>query len=403
MKQVLQSPAEQEIRQDAQEGRLPAEDVQSVFEFIDHYGTLKDLSPGSRTKYFYALRAFLRAMAATKKTLATLDESSVLALIKRLQDEANNWSEATREDYWKRWTKFYDWVHDRRGATWNAQAVALLTDAKKKYRYHAKKNRIIKKSILSPEEMLELIHAETNLCYKALFSVTFEGGLRYGEVASLQLRDVQKNGNGFVLQLRASKTERRPIFLVQFSVPYLSKWLQYHPSKGQEDAPLFLNTQGRTLDNDATNKKLRELAELAGLKKPKLSMHSLRHSRASQLAQSINEFEMRKIFGWSANSGMPSVYVRSEAIDAKKAILRASGMEKEEETKPAGKPCLRCSHLNAYSAEYCDNCSLPLDAQKLESIKATVEAIKLEEAFDKMVERLDARIIAKVEQMLKNV
>lgn len=413
MKKKEHKTPEQELQEAGEKGLINAQDVQAVFEFIDSYGTLNELSTGSRKKYFFSIGAFLREIGGSGHKLESLDEARTMNLIKFLQaggvrnkkstrkgEQTKPWSEATKEDYWKRWCKFYEWVHERRGENWNPGAVRLHLDAKKKYRYKANNNLVEKKSILTPEEMLQLIYAETNLCYKVFFSVVYEGGLRFGEAASLKVCDVEKNGNGYKIQLRASKTVKRPVHLVQFSTAYLGRWLEQHPLK-HENAPLFTNTKGEPLQNEAVNKKLRELAERTGLKKPKLSMHSLRHSRATALCQHINEFEMRKIFGWAPGSRMPEVYIRSEAIDELKALKKAAGLGEKEEAKQTGRVCLHCRHINPYTAEYCDNCNLPLDAEKLQRIKTTVDAVKVEEAAERMIERLYPKLLADIEARVR--
>lgn len=393
-------PSSKELLQQAiNSGKIHHDDGRHFQEFLQYYTTIKRLSNRSKTKYEYCVRQFLERIRAMDRHMAALDEKDALRLIRWLQDAS--WSEDTKADYWDRFTRVYEWASARYGP-WQTTAAPLLAGPKK-YVYRIDKNKVEKKGTLTPEEILRIVHLEPDLSYKVFFAVTYEGGMRAGEAFSLRLRDVErhKTGRTYTLHVRQSKTEKRPIPLIHFSTAYLEKWLTAHPHKANPDAPLFTNTLGDPLRNETANKRLRQLLVLAQLNKRKISLHSLRHSRATELAGVLNEFQMCRLFGWNIGSRMPATYIREGAIDVRGALLKGYGMEKEEAHKIEGRACLQCEHLNPADAEYCDNCSLPLDAQRIEKLKADVDTLRSQDLLKRLLREARADLIRDVVRELK--
>ena len=397
----------------AKSNRITAQDAELAGEFIEYYSTTETLSKGSRNKYYYSLLFFLEQIKKRQTTVAGLNEKDVLFLKQYLgvatikhrhaTDLDKLLSEDTKRDYWLRFCKFYGWAHERYGEGWDKQAYALLA-GKKKTRYKVDKNRIERKGILSPEEVLQLVHAEDELCYKVFFAVLYESGTRSGEALSLRIRDVTKEQNGtYTLNLRKSKTIKRPVPLIQFSTKYLRQWLQRHPDKNNKDAPLFVNVLGTGLNNEGANKHLRDLLKKVGIKREKISLHSFRHSRATELAGIMNEFQMCRFFGWSMGSAMPATYIREQAIDVRGALMAGYGLQKQERTKEVvGVACLQCEHRNPSEAQHCDNCNLPLDPKHLQEMRRGAQELQGRELAKKYALELRQSIIQEVLAELRN-
>ena len=156
-------------------GQINESDGELVLEFIENYGTLKNLSRGSINKYFYTLRNILVVIHSRHTSIQKLQEKDVLAIIHTLR-ERQDWSEDTRSDYWVRFTVFYKWVEKRYGScSENAKRLIVGED---KFDYKIDKNKVEKKGTLTPEEMLQLIHTEPDLAYKTFFAVLYESGMR---------------------------------------------------------------------------------------------------------------------------------------------------------------------------------------------------------------------------------
>jgi hypothetical protein len=212
--------------------------------------------------------------------------------------------------------------------------------------------------------MLTLVTSEPSLEYKVFFGVVFESGMRVGEALSLLIRDVSKTDIGFDIDIRASKTQKRRVFIERYFVSLLDRWLKTHPDKNNPNAKLFTNQQGGELTGFAANKKLKHVSSKLFPEKTKVSIHSLRHSRATELAEIYTEAQMTSFFGWTTASKMTAVYVRKASVDIRHAQRRAYGLE-EAATKEIGRQCLTCGYVNASEVEDCVVCKQPVSHEKI--------------------------------------
>ncbi|MBR9703132.1 phage integrase family protein [Candidatus Woesearchaeota archaeon] len=368
------------------------EDKKLFEEFIGFYAPLKQLAENSQVKYRAGTAQILGWLRKAGGNLQNLKEKHVLSIIKELQN--SSWKEATREDYWLRFCVFMKWLDRKHGIKDKDARELLLGDDK--YRYKRDKNKEQRKNILTPEEVLHLVYTEPSLHYKAFYAVLYESGMRSGEALSLQKRDVKpgKNG-GYILHLRKSKTEKRPIPLFNYSTKYLSRWLKQHP--GSDDSLLFLNQVGEPLTNFAARKHLRHLLKVAKINIPRVTLHSFRHSRATELAGTgINEFEMCKFFGWRMGSDMPRTYIREQNIDVERSLRRAYGLEEEKRPLLAGKYCFSCEAPNSLDAEECDICGFPLSRERFDKVKKNVDSLKTEDLVKKLLREKHKELITEM-------
>jgi site-specific recombinase XerD len=389
------------LEESAKKGLTNKVDVDMVLTFIRFYKVKAQLTEGSVKKYAYGIKQFLIWIKEQDKTIATLDEETTLLLIEKLQH--SKWSEHTRKDYFIRFKKFYSWSRRKNGSNWNEEAYNLLVDREERVGYKIDNNEVVPKSIITEEDNLIIVEAEPSLCYKVLFSVLWESGVRSGEIFSLRIKDVDDNGDGtYTLNIPKSKTEKRSLPMETYCVKYLRMWLDAHPNKEDKNAPLFLNTLGKPLNNFSANKRLRELLIPAGIDKDKISLHSFRHGRATDLAsKGMSEFQMCSWFGWKIGSRMPSTYIRRSQIDLKKALRKAEGREVEEAKQINGVKCLQCNHINSLQATYCDVCNLPLDAKKLLQVKQRLMSDKENEMLEAMIEQRRSTELDEVMKLLK--
>lgn len=390
-------------------GETNSTDVKKLLEFIQYYSITEKLTSTSVQKYYYTIKPFLRAIKKRSKTIDTLQEQDVLALLELVH--TSKWSEDSRADYWDRFTRFWSWAADRaadNGEEWDRRAYRLLADPKHKKPYKMDKNKRGKKGIISPEEVLQLVDIEGHPAYKAFFSILYETGMRAGEALSLLLEDVETHDNGtFTLHIRASKTEKRPVPVRNGAAKHLNKWLRIHPRDTKSENKLFLNTLGRPLNHFAANKELKLLLRLCGIKTAKLSMHSFRHSRATELAgRGLTEFQMCRLFGWRIGSKMPATYIRSANIDVTQALDRIDGKENYTPPKPAGVYCRNCGWHNPEVATLCDNCNLPLDEEQQAQIRRNSDNAQLlndllEQRLRALEERLGSVVLSEMRQLAK--
>jgi len=216
--------------------------------------------------------------------------------------------------------------------------------------------------LLSRQDVLMLINAAMNPRDKAIVAVLYESAARAGEFVRMRIGDVDFDQYGARISI-SGKTGQRIIRLVE-SVPYLKLWINSHPYKDNPDAPLWLSYRKKELSISRLENLLRTLARRAGLKK-RVYPHLFRHSRLTELAKHLTEYELKLYAGHSQASKMAQVYVHLSGRDLDSKILEIHGLKKEEREEKTLKPkqCPGCGQLNPSDAVYCYGCGHILDTE----------------------------------------
>lgn len=92
--------------------------------------------------------------------------------------------------------------------------------------------------IFTRQEVLKMIEYARHPMDRALIAALYETGCRIGEMASLQIKNVHFDNYGAILIVNG-KTGMRRIRII-FSAPYLSAWLEMHPTKLDIEAPFWI-------------------------------------------------------------------------------------------------------------------------------------------------------------------
>ena len=110
---------------------------------------------------------------------------------------------------------------------------------------------------------------------KAMFAVHAEAGTRIGELLGMKIKDFTIDKNGGIIKVNG-KTGVRPIRIVK-SVPYLTRWLNDHPSKDNHETPLWIYVRnsdsfGKPMNYYGFNRILQKRVRQAGITK-RISSH----------------------------------------------------------------------------------------------------------------------------------
>ena len=252
--------------------------------------------------------------------------------------------------------RFYKWLN---GDEEFPENVKWIKTSRKKG------NRILPENLLTEEEVKQIAEAAINQRDRALVLVLYESGCRIGEVLSLRIRNVQFDKYGAILVVDG-KTGPRRVRIIS-SAPALANWLDHHPQKENQDAALWTSfdrvSSTQPLQYYACRKMLQELAVRARINK-RVNPHSFRHARASKLANSLTESQMKEYLGWTQDSNMASVYVHLSGRDIDNALLRVNGIRletKQEESVLQIVKCMRCETNNSPASRFCTKCGSPLD------------------------------------------
>jgi site-specific recombinase XerD len=155
---------------------------------------------------------------------------------------------------------------------------------------------------LIPEECEALLLATGDQHYatlaardRAALSVLVYCGLRRAELLKLQVGDVSLEERTLRV-VRGKGGRSRLVPLVAPVVEALAQWLEVRPRVSHDW--LFTGRDGRALRIHGLNDLFRRAAKAAGLDRPGVSLHTLRHSFATMLLHSqVDLFSLQKLLG----------------------------------------------------------------------------------------------------------
>jgi hypothetical protein len=217
-------------------------------------------------------------------------------------------------------------------------------------------------------------------------------GGRLGEILNVKIKDVHLEGQLPYIEFSKSKTEPRPVYLMD-SMHDVREWLQQHPNR-KPDSYLFVPVATETTKyafwrEDNAHQALRRLAKRAGLKK-KIWPHLFRHT-SSTLERKLGMPDqlMNIRYGWSENSRMAARYSHITPQDVANFQLKARGVKVEDANPRAPIECKRCKQANSWNLDYCGFCAYPLKDHLLQDAKAQ----------EMQKERERAQIITRIERL----
>jgi integrase len=193
------------------------------------------------------------------------------------------------------------------------------------------------------DDILPMIDVTMNARDAALIAVAWDSGARSGELLGLSVGDVSDHRHGLQISVDG-KTGQRSIMLIT-AVPYLNRWLQDHPRRDDDTAPLWCKLQsGEEMSYQMCRKIPREAASRADVTKP-VTFTNFRKSSASHLASNgVNQAVLEDHHGWTRGSTVAARYISVFADASDREIARAHGVDvSEEEPDPiAAITCPRC-------------------------------------------------------------
>lgn len=304
-------------------------------------------------------------------------------------------SNTTKSQYIVGFKRFLRWY----GKRYNEQYLKLADNLEK----YGKPKGKLPSDMLTKDEILKMVDAATEPRDKALIAVLAESGCRIGELLACRIKDVERVPDGARITFPEGKTGSRTI-LISYMAQRLFTWLDNHPDKHNPDAPLWSTKMirkskksgeraYRSIDYNTCYGILQDAVVKAGITK-RVHPHLFRHTRATVLAQSLNEPMLRKYLGWAPGSNMPAVYLHISNADADLAIRELYGLtdKKTEKGFQVGK-CPRCQAVVPVESQYCGTCGMPLtkDAEK-DTNTATQEIMQLITSDPELMTKLAAAL-----------
>jgi site-specific recombinase XerD len=225
--------------------------------------------------------------------------------------------------------------------------------------------------VLNEDQVKLVIDTASTLQEKAFCACLYETGSRPEEflrLTNIDIDDTQENGIGVILR---GKTGERVVTIISYA-SLLLQWLEIHPLKNDKIFFLWLsestNYKNEPLGIAGADKRIKKIFEKASLNKKTPKLYTLRHTRATHLANILTHSQMCYNFGWDMDSDKPNTYIHLSGGDIKKTLV-ASYSNGENVTKLEPKlkttPCIRCKTPLHPNSEFCHKCALRTNVKGL--------------------------------------
>lgn len=384
-----------QLRREMERVEHMPEDVKEIFlAFYDYLLNTENL--GERRILFHLLK--IRKMQ---------DEVGILPFTEDRIMAAVRW--VKQQDY-EAWTKIGYLIALRKFYLFTYRTEPLGDLRKALSVKRSRDNRLTDKDMITREEMEKLIEASANQRDKALWSVLYDSGIRHGELMDMVISDVEFDRYGAILHVPITgKTGYRKVRIIGNSVAYLREWMNVHPRRTDEKAPLFCRIEqhtGEKMDYSNTYKALRLTCRRARIKR-RIYPHLFRHTRATILSTGLKEIPLENQMGWVHGSQMTRVYIHDNDKAQDIAVLKAYGIQIDEEEiiKENGPvKCPRCFEPNDGKNVFCWKCGTVLsiaEARKqkekeMQVIEGMEKAQLLKEGQKEIMEKLSEEELSKI-------
>lgn len=371
---------------------LSDENKLAILEFADDLLS-EGLSDHRIVKYCHFLKYIARHLGKSFSSATKKDLQKLLLKIER-----TDYAEWTKHEFKVTLKRFYRWM--RKTEDYPAEVSWIKTTIRNR-------NSKLPEELLTEQEVKKAIETCDHPRDKALIAVLWESGARIGEVLTLRIKHVQLDQYGAFLILNG-KTGMRRVRIIS-SAPYLTSWLNLHPSKDNVASPLWVELRQKAHSDvrQAVNYsnaclRVKKIFKKAGIKK-RIYPHLLRHSRATFLARHLTDAQMKQYLGWVQGSDMASIYVHMSARDVDDALLKLYGVKSDVATDHESllKPitCMRCQEVNPATFRFCGKCSSPL------TITTAIQLDETRKKYDDLLSRLisDPEVMAVLTEKIRRL
>jgi integrase/recombinase XerD len=188
--------------------------------------------------------------------------------------------------------------------------------------------------VVSREEIQRMEDAAKTERDKLIVRILADTGLRVGELLGLRTNDLVEQNRNYYLKVRGKGAVDRLV-----PAPRLYRRLRIYAERGRPrdvvSSRIFLSHRRRPngdyqpLTTSGVDQMIRNLAEMAGIKK-RVYPHLLRHSFATwQLSRGMNPIQLAQILGHSSLTMIQGVYSHLSPGDAYEAMLRTLREEED--------------------------------------------------------------------------
>lgn len=157
-------------------------------------------------------------------------------------------------------------------------------------------------SVLSKEQVLEMIKSMVNPKHRCIISLLYSAGLRRSELLALEIKDIE--GSRGLIKVRSAKgnKDRYTLLSQKLLIELRSYYKEYRPKKY-----LFEGATGGVYSAKSVDNIVKKAARLAGIKQ-RVSSHILRHSFATHLLESGTDLRYIQVLLGHSSSRTTEIY-----------------------------------------------------------------------------------------------
>ena len=135
-------------------------------------------------------------------------------------------------------------------------------------------------AVLSQDEVLRLLKAESNLKMRTAYTAIYAAGLRVSEVVALTITDIDSTRKVIHIRQAKGRKDRYVMLSEQLLIILRDYWRRTHPPHWLFPGP----NQSRPVTTRSVQRAFRNAADAAGLD-DNVTVHTLRHSFATHLLE----------------------------------------------------------------------------------------------------------------------
>ena len=306
-----------------------------LLQFIEHLKVL-NRTPMTIKDYSGHVRLFLAWLTKDIKAVTRADmERYIAGLYDYRKDDGKGYTTNTIIIKVRSLKRFFEFLE--------GQNIIFINPME--YILEPKIDRTLPRNILTTKEMGSLLD-QTNLGTKigirdrAVLEVLYSTGVRVNELSKLSIYDADLQGK--MLRVNKGKGRKDRIVplgkhAVRFLREYISKIRPHYTKKNRKSRVLFVNQLGNPLSSQVLRIMVRKYAKAAKIKKT-VTPHTFRHTFASQLVRNGADIvAVQKMLGHEQLKTTQG-YIKTLAIDLKKAHKKSHPREKDKVENKSIKP-----------------------------------------------------------------
>lgn len=334
---------------------------------------------------------------------------------KQVNDFLSGKSQGTISTYKATLKQFFTWYYLDHKQVSKDELPRYIEKQLKVTSYNGQ-DKVKKEDIPTEQEIKTLMEGCLNHRDRALIAILADKGMRISEALALNVEDVNFDKAGIYLMVPEAKKDYESYRKnrVTWSRPALKDWLEAHPRKDEDKAPLFVTlrkggsyNEYTRLDYGGARGQLERLKKRLDVSE-NISMHKFRHYSTTRDRQKehLRDSYIVKDKGWDDPSMLERYdHLTDDTVDKAhiKQMVKDGQLDKsvledlqngdsEDVQELELIKCPNCQSANSPERDYCDQCNQPFNQDgidKQEELKSLInDVIEEKGLMDKLKQEI---------------